>query len=132
MTHPAFNIVPSKGNPKPRYFVPTIRLNGQVQDMQKGQKLDPAYLDMSAIAAAVDTDKQDLSTTNGGYTINISGSQTSVDIPALTAGTAPNIDTSASIPSDVVGTDNYLLAQPVRWLQMTLSDGSIATIPSYS
>jgi hypothetical protein len=66
------------------YVVPQVRINGLIQDLPKGMVLDPSVLPISTA----------------------SGSAFSVAIPNIVQ------DTSASIPSAVVGTDNFLLANP--------------------
>lgn len=49
-----FNIVqPLPGTPVGRYVVPMVRINAKVDEMKPGMKIDPAYLDLVALKAAL-------------------------------------------------------------------------------
>lgn len=66
------------------FVVPMVRINGIPQDLPIGMKLDPSVLPESS---------------TGGTTLTVA-------TPVIA------LDTSASIPTSVVGTDNFLLANP--------------------
>lgn len=50
-----FEIVnPSVGVPVGRYVVPMVRINAKIDEMKPGMKIDPQYLDLVALKAALD------------------------------------------------------------------------------
>ena len=139
------------GTPKPRYFRPLVRINGMTNDLPYGSHLDPCWLPMDAIAEATnqtislagnvitlsgeggtvtlptDFDQQTLSL--GGAVLSISNGN-SVTLPVLSAGTEPAIVSDATIPTDVVGEDVYLLGKPSAYLQVTVG-GVVYNLPAY-
>lgn len=142
---------PTYGSPNPRYIKPLVRINGMTNDIPFGHTLNPCILPMDAIAEATnqtlsqtgnvvtlsdgggsftlptDLDAQTLSLT--GNQLSISNGNT-VTIPVPTTGTEPTIISDANIPTDVVGTDDYLLAKPTAYLSVVV-DGVTYNIPAY-
>ena len=74
-----------------------------------------------------DLDAQTLSLT--GNQLSISNGNT-VSIPVATVGTEPAIVSDANIPTDVVGTDDYLLGKPTAYLSIVVG-GTTYNIPAY-
>lgn len=142
---------PTYGSPNPRYIRPVVRINGMVQDAPVGYVVNPCFLPMEDIAAATnqtlsqagnvvtlsggggsftlptDLDAQTLSLT--GDKLSISNGNT-VTIPVPTIGTEPAIVSDANIPTDVVGTDDYLLGKPTAYLQVVVGSTTY-NIPAY-
>ena len=139
------------GSPNPRYIRPVVRINAMLQDAPVGYVVNPCFLPMEEIAEATnqtlsqvgnvvtlsgdggsftlptDLDAQTLSLT--GSTLAISnGNQ--VVLPVLSAGTEPAIVSDATIPTDVVGEDVYLLGKPSAYLQVTVG-GVVYNLPAY-
>ena len=139
------------GNPNPRYIRPVVRINAMLQDAPVGYVVNPCFLPMEEIAEATnqtlsqagnvvtlsgdggsftlptDLDAQTLSLT--GSTLAISnGNQ--VVLPMLAIGTEPAIVSDAAIPTDVVGTDDYLLGKPTAYLSIVVA-GTTYNIPAY-
>ena len=81
----------------------------------------------AAIDAAPDSDAQTL--TLAGNQLSISNGNT-VSIPVPTVGVAPTIESDAKIPTDVVGTDEYLLGKPTAYLSIVVA-GTTYNIPAY-
>ena len=139
------------GSPNPRYIRPVVRINGMVQDAPVGYVVNPCFLPMEDIATATnqtlsqtgsvvtlsggggsftlptDLDAQTLSLT--GNQLSISNGNT-VSIPVLTAGAEPAVVSDANIPTDVVGTDDYLLGKPTAYLSIVVA-GTTYNIPAY-
>ena len=139
------------GSPNPRYIRPVVRINGMVQDAPVGYVVNPCFLPMEEIAAATnqtlskagnvvtlsggggsftlptDLDAQTLSLT--GNRLSISNGNT-VTIPLLAIGTEPAVVSDANIPTDVVGTDDYLLGKPTAYLQVVVGSTTY-NIPAY-
>ena len=139
------------GSPNPRYIRPVVRINGMVQDAPVGYVVNPGFLPMEDIATATnqtlsqtdnvvtlsggggsftlptDLDAQTLSLT--GNRLSISNGNT-VSIPVPTVGTEPEVVSDASIPTDVVGTDDYLLGKPTAYLQVVVN-GTTYNLPAY-
>jgi hypothetical protein len=121
---------PMRGVPNPRYFKPLVRINAQTQDAPFNWKLDNCYLDMDAIARAVNSSGyQTLSFDQSTNNLSISGGNT-VDISQVTAGNEPAVITDAAIPTAAVGTDDYLLAKPDAWGKVMVG-GVAYNIPLY-
>ena len=139
------------GSPNPRYIRPVVRINAMLQDAPVGYVVNPCFLPMEEIAEATnqtlsqvgnvvtlsgdggsftlptDLDAQTLSLT--GSTLAISnGNQ--VVLPMLAIGTEPAIVSDAAIPTDVVGTDDYLLGKPTAYLSIVVA-GTTYNIPAY-
>ena len=139
------------GSPNPRYIRPVVRINAMLQDAPVGYVINPCFLPMEEIAEATnqtltqvgnvvtlsgdggsftlptDLDAQTLSLT--GSTLAISnGNQ--VVLPMLAIGTEPAIVSDAAIPTDVVGTDDYLLGKPTAYLSIVVA-GTTYNIPAY-
>jgi hypothetical protein len=134
---PKFELVdpPMRGVPNPRYFKPLVRINAQTQDAPFNWMLDPCYLDMQAIASAIesllaDGDNQTLAFNPVTNQLAISGGN-AVDISQVTAGVEPTLAVDQSIPTSVVGTDDYLLAKPTAWGKVRVG-GVAYNIPLYS
>ena len=141
----------SYGSPNPRYIRPVVRINGMVQDAPVGYVVNPCFLPMDEIAEATN---QTLSQTgnvvtlsgDGGsftlptdldaQTLTLAGNQLSISngntvtIPVPTVGTEPTIASDANIPTDVVGTDDYLLGKPTAYLSVVVG-GTTYNIPAY-
>lgn len=139
------------GTPKPRYFRPLVRINAMTNDLPYGAHLDPCWLPMDAIAEATnqtislagnvitlsgeggtvtlptDFDQQTLSLEDAVLSIS---NGNSVTLPVLSAGTEPAIVSDATIPTDVVGEDVYLLGKPAAYLQVTVG-GVVYNLPAY-
>ena len=64
-----------------------------------------------------------------GNQLSISNGNT-VSIPVLSVGTEPTIVSDANIPTDVVGTDDYLLGKPTAYLSIVVA-GTTYNIPAY-
>lgn len=142
---------PTYGSPNPRYIRPVVRINGMVQDAPVGYVVNPCFLPMEEIAEATnqtlsrtgnvvtlsggggsftlptDLDAQTLALT--GNRLSISNGN-SVTLPVLSAGTEPAIVSDATIPTDVVGEDVYLLGKPSAYLQVTVG-GVVYNLPAY-
>ena len=74
-----------------------------------------------------DLDAQTLRLT--GNQLSISNGNT-VSIPVPSIGTEPAVVSDANIPTDVVGTDEYLLGKPTVYLQVIVA-GTTYNIPAY-
>ena len=118
---------PTYGSPNPRYIRPVVRINAMVQDAPVGYVINPCFIPMEEIAA---TTNQTI--TLDGSTLTLSDGGGSVELPAgtITTGTEPAIEVDASIPTSVVGTDEYLLAKPTAYLSVVV-DGVTYNIPAY-
>ena len=141
----------SYGSPNPRYIRPVVRINGMVQDAPVGYVVNPCFLPMDEIAEATN---QTLSQTgnvvtlsgDGGsftlptdldaQTLRLAGNQLSISngntvtLPVPAMGTEPAIASDANIPTDVVGTDDYLLGKPTAYLSVVVG-GTTYNIPAY-
>ena len=142
---------PTYGSPNPRYIRPVVRINAMLQDAPVGYVVNPCFLPMEDIAEATnqtlsqagnvvtlsggggsftlptDLDAQTLALT--GNRLSISNGN-SVTLPVLSAGTEPAIVSDATIPTDVVGEDVYLLGKPSAYLQVTVG-GVVYNLPAY-
>ena len=142
---------PTYGSPNPRYIRPVVRINGMVQDAQVGYVVNPCFLPMEEIAAATNqtlSQAGNVVTLSGGggsftlppdldaQTLSLTGDQLSISngntvtIPMHTIGTEPAVVSDANIPTDVVGTDDYLLGKPTAYLQVVVG-GTTYNIPAY-
>ena len=115
------------GNPNPRYIRPVVRSNAMLQDAPVGYVINPCFLPMEEIAEATNQ-----TIALAGSTLTLSDGGGSVELPATTiaTGTEPAIEVDASIPTSVVGTDEYLLAKPTAYLSVVV-DGVTYNIPAY-
>lgn len=139
------------GNPNPRYIRPAVRINGMVQDAPVGYVVNPCFLPMEDIATATNqtlSQTGNVVTLSGGggsftlptdldaQTLSLTGNQLSisngntVSIPVLTVGYEPAVVSDATIPTDVVGTDDYLLGKPTAYLSIVVA-GTTYNIPAY-
>ena len=139
------------GNPNPRYIRPVVRINGMVQDAPVGYVVNPCFLPMEEIAEATNqtlSQEANVVTLSGGggsftlptdldaQTLSLAGSQLSISngntvtIPVPAIGTEPAVVSDANIPTDVVGTDDYLLGKPTVYLQVIVG-GTTYNIPAY-
>ena len=139
------------GTPKPRYFRPLVRINAMTNDLPYGEQLDPCWLPMEEIAKATNqtvSQEGNVVTLSGGggtftlptdldvQTLSLTGNQlaiskgNSVTLPVLSAGTEPTVVSDATIPTDVVGTDVYLLGKPAAYLAIVVA-GTTYNIPAY-
>ena len=142
---------PTYGSPNPRYIRPVVRINGMVQDAPVGYVVNPCFLPMEAIAEATnqtlsqtgnvvtlsgdggsftlptDLDAQTLSLTGNQLSIS-NGNTVTIPVPAI--GAEPTVVSDADIPTDVVGTDEYLLGKPTAYLSIVVS-GVTYNIPAY-
>ena len=139
------------GTPKPRYFRPLVRINAMTNDLPYGATLDPCWLPMAAIAEATNqtiSQVGNVVTLSGGggsftlptdldaQTLSLTGNQlaiskgNTVTLPVLSAGTEPTVVSDANIPTDVVGTDDYLLGKPTAYLAIVVA-GTTYNIPAY-
>ena len=142
---------PTYGSPNPRYIRPVVRINGMVQDAQVGYVVNPCFLPMEEIAKATNqtlSQAGNVVTLSGGggsftlptdldaQTLSLTGDQLSISngnavtIPMHTIGTEPAVVSDANIPTDVVGTDDYLLGKPTAYLQVVVG-GTTYNIPAY-
>ena len=142
---------PTYGGPNPSYIKPLVRINGMVQDAPFGYTLNPCILPMDAIADATNqtlSQTGNVITLSGGggrftlptdldaQTLSLTGNQLSisngntVSIPVPTTGTEPTIVSDANIPTDVIGTDDYLLGKPTAYLAIVVA-GTTYNIPAY-
>ena len=142
---------PTYGSPNPRYIRPVVRINGMVQDAPVGYVINPCFLPMEEIAEATNqelTQEGNVVTLSGGggsftlptdldaQTLALTGNRlsisngNSVTLPVLSAGTEPAIVSDATIPTDVVGEDVYLLGKPSAYLQVTVG-GAVYNLPAY-
>ena len=142
---------PTYGSPNPRYIRPVVRINGMVQDAQVGYVVNPCFLPMEEIATATNqtlSQAGNVVTLSGGggsftlptdldaQTLSLTGDQLSISngntvtIPMHTIGTEPAVVSDANIPTDVVGTDDYLLGKPTAYLQVVVG-GTTYNIPAY-
>ena len=142
---------PPYGSPNPRYIRPVVRINGMVQDAPVGYVVNPCFLPMEDIAAATNqtiSQAGNVVTLSGGggsftlptdldaQTLSLSGDQLSISngntvtIPVPAVGTEPAIVSDANIPTDVVGTDTYLLGKPTAYLSVVVG-GTTYNIPAY-
>ena len=143
---------PTYGSPNPRYIRPVVRINAMVQDAPVGYVVNPCFLPMEEIANATNQTLSQAGNVvtlsgNGGsfifptgldaQTLSLAGDQLSitngntVTIPVLAVGTAPPIVSDANIPTDIVGTDEYLLGKPTAYLSIVIA-GATYNIPAYS
>ena len=141
----------SYGSPNPRYIRPVVRINGMVQDAPVGYVVNPCFLPMEDIATATNQTLSQAGNVvtlsgNGGsftlptdldaQTLSLTGNQLSISngntitIPVPITGTEPTIVSDASIPTDVIGTDEYLLGKPTAYLAITVA-GTTYNIPAY-
>ncbi len=139
------------GSPNPRYIRPVVRINGMVQDAPVGYAVNPCFLPMEEIAEATNqtlTQAGSVVTLSGGggtftlptdldaQTLSLTGNQLSISngntvtIPVLSVGTEPAIVSDANIPTDIVGTDDYLLGKPTGYLSIVVA-GPTYNIPAY-
>lgn len=139
------------GSPNPRYIRPVVRINGMVQDAPVGYVVNPCFLPMEDIATATNqtlSQTGNVVTLSGGggsftlptdldaQTLSLAGSQLSISngntvtIPVPAIGTEPAVVSDANIPTDVVGTDDYLLGKPTVYLQVIVG-GTTYNIPAY-
>ena len=139
------------GSPNPRYIRPVVRINGMVQDAPVGYVVNPCFLPMEEIAEATNqtlTQAGSVVTLSGGggtftlptdldaQTLSLTGNQLSISngntvtIPGHSVGTEPAIVSDANIPTDVVGTDDYLLGKPTAYLSVVVA-GTTYNIPAY-
>lgn len=142
---------PTYGSPNPRYIKPLVRINGMTNDVPFGYTLNPCILPMDAIAAATNQN-----ITIQGKVITLSGNGGSVTLPAdkdeqtlsllgnvlaisngnsvklqnLTIGTAPATTSHTTIPTTIIGTQDYILGAPDKFLAVTI-DGTVYNIPAY-
>lgn len=142
---------PTYGSPNPRYIRPVVRINGMVQDTPVGYVVNPCFLPMDEIAIATNqtlSQAGNVVTLSGGggsftlptylyeQTLSLSGNQLSISngntvtIPVPAVGTEPAVVSDASIPTDVVGTDDYLLGKPTAYLAVVVG-GTTYNIPAY-
>ena len=142
---------PTYGSPNPRYIRPVVRINGMVQDAQVGYVVNPCFLPMEEIATATNqtlSQAGNVVTLSGGggsftlptdldaQTLSLTGDQLSISngnavtIPMHTIGTEPAVVSDANIPTDVVGTDDYLLGKPTAYVQVVVG-GTTYNIPAY-
>lgn len=142
---------PTYGSPNPRYIRPVVRINGMVQDAPVGYVVNPCVLPMEEIAEATNqtlTQTGNVVTLSGGggsftlptdlnaQTLSLTGNRLSisngntVSIPVPSIGTEPAVVSDANIPTDVVGTDEYLLGKPTVYLQVIVG-GTTYNIPAY-
>ena len=143
---------PTYGSPNPRYIRPVVRINGMVQDAQVGYVVNPCFLPMEEIAKATnqtlskagnvvtlsggggsftlptDLDAQRLSLTGNQLSIS-NGNTVTIPVPT-TPGKEPAVVSDANIPTDVVGTDDYLLGKPTAYLSIVVA-GTTYNIPAY-
>ena len=141
----------SYGSPNPRYIRPVVRINGMVQDAPVGYVVNPCFLPMDEIATATnqtlsqtgnvvtlsgdggsftlptDLDAQTLSLTGNQLSIS-NGNTVTLPVPAM--GTEPAIVSDSTIPTDVVGTDDYLLGKPTAYLSVNIA-GQVYNLPAY-
>ena len=141
----------SYGSPNPRYIRPVVRINGMVQDAPVGYVVNPCFLPMDEIAEATNqtlSQTGSVVTLSGGggsftlptdldaQTLSLTGNQLSISngntvtIPVPAVGTEPTIASDAKIPTDVVGTDDYLLGKPTAYLSVVVG-GTTYNIPAY-
>ena len=139
------------GSPNPRYIRPVVRINGMVQDAPVGYVVNPCFLPMEEIAEATNQTLSlagnvvTLSDGGGSFTLptdldaqtlSLAGSQLSISngntvtIPVPAIGTEPAVVSDANIPTDVVGTDDYLLGKPTAYLSVVVA-GTTYNIPAY-
>ena len=139
------------GSPNPRYIRPVVRINGMVHDAPVGYVVNPCVLPMEEIAEATNqtlTQTGNVVTLSGGggsftlptdldaQTLSLTGNRLSisngntVSIPVPSIGTEPAVVSDANIPTDVVGTDEYLLGKPTVYLQVIVG-GTTYNIPAY-
>ena len=142
---------PTYGSPNPRYIRPVVRINGMVQDTPVGYVVNPCFLPMDEIAIATNqtlSQAGNVVTLSGGggsftlptdldeQTLSLSGNQLSISngntvtIPVPAVGTEPAVVSDANIPTDVVGTDDYLLGKPTAYLAVVVG-GTTYNIPAY-
>ena len=139
------------GSPNPRYIRPVVRINGMVQDAPVGYVVNPCFLPMEEIAEATNqtlSQEANVVTLSGGggsftlptdldaQTLALTANKLSISngntvtIPVATMGVAPAIVSDANIPTDVVGTDEYLLGKPTAYLSIVVA-GTTYNIPAY-
>lgn len=142
---------PTYGSPNPRYIRPVVRINAMVQDAPVGYVINPCFLPMEEIAEATNqtlsqTDNVVTLSDGGGsftlptaldaQTLALTGNQLSISngntvtIPVPAVGTEPTVVSDANVPTDVVGTDDYLLGKPTAYLAVVV-DGTTYNIPAY-
>ena len=142
---------PTYGSPNPRYIRPVVRINGMVQDAPVGYVVNPCFLPMEDIATATNqtlSQTGNVVTLSGGggsftlptdldaQTLSLTGNQLSisngntVSIPVPTVGTEPVPLSDATIPTDVIGTDDYFLGKPTAYLMVVVA-GVPYNIPAY-
>ena len=142
---------PTYGSPNPRYIRPVVRINGIVQDAPVGYVVNPCFLPMDDIAKATNqtlSQEANVVTLSGGggsftlptdldaQTLSLAGNQltisngNTVTIPVPSIGTEPSVVSDANIPTDVVGTDDYLLGKPTTYLSIVVA-GTTYNIPAY-
>ena len=142
---------PTYGSPNPRYIRPVVRINGIVQDAPVGYVVNPCFLPMDDIAKATNqtlSKTGNVVTLSGGggsftlptdldaQTLSLAGNQltisngNTVTIPVPSIGIEPAVVSDANIPTDVVGTDDYLLGKPTAYLAVVVG-GTTYNIPAY-
>ena len=139
------------GSPNTRYIRPVVRINGMAQDAPVGYVINPCFLPMEEIAEAANqtlSQTGNVVTLSGGggsftlptdldaQTLSFTGNQLSISngntvtIPVPSIGTEPAVVSDANIPTDVVGTDDYLLGKPTAYLSVVVA-GTTYNIPAY-
>ena len=139
------------GSPNTRYIRPVVRINGMAQDAPVGYVINPCFLPMEEIAEAANqtlSQTGNVVTLSGGggsftlptdldaQTLSFTGNQLSISngntvtIPVPSIGTEPAVVSDANIPTDVVGTDEYLLGKPTAYLSVVVG-GTTYNIPAY-
>ena len=139
------------GSPNPRYIRPVVRINGMVQDAPVGYVVNPCFLPMEEIAEATNqtlSQEANVVTLSGGggsftlptdldaQTLALTANKLSISngntvtIPVATMGVEPAVVSDANIPTDVVGTDEYLLGKPTAYLSIVVA-GTTYNIPAY-
>lgn len=112
------------------YAVPMVNVGGTVRPMHAGESIAPCFLPANdSVPGGVDFDNQVLQITGNQLSITGGNSVALPGVPAPTIGTPP-LAQSASIPSDVVGTDTYLLAAPATWATVIIG-GTTYVTPLY-
>jgi hypothetical protein len=111
-----FHIKKSNGSPAPRFFSPLFLQNKQAVEAPRGLRIEPCFLPDNVLTVT-------------GTSLAISHGNT-VQLPVPTAGATPAIDTNASIPASVFGTDTTLLATPAGWFSIPGVPGLV--FPGYA
>lgn len=117
-----FKITRTNGVPQPRYIQPLVRINGVVEEAPHGWTFDPCMLPAGLTPVNLI-----------GNTLTVNGVQVvipPVTPPSVLSNGVPPLALSPSVPSDVVGTDTYLLATPDAW-QTIVVGGTSYLSPLY-